>query len=81
MKHVLALELIGRNIEVCEASNRSLIGLKGRVLNETKNTIIIENEDTRKTLMKEQITFIVEINDKRIKIDGKKITKRPEKRL
>jgi len=81
MKHVLAQELIGRSIEVCEARNESLIGLKGTVVNETKNTIIIDHKKIRKTLMKDQISFIVKIKDKRIKIDGKKITKRPEKRL
>ena len=79
-KNVLARELIGRSMEVANATNKSLIGIKGRVIDETKNTITIELNDKKKTLIKEQITFITTIEGKRIKIDGKKITKRPDKR-
>lgn len=35
--------LIGKFIEVVEARNKSLIGLRGRVIDETKNLIILEN--------------------------------------
>jgi ribonuclease P protein subunit POP4 len=31
--------LIGRNIEIVEAKNKSLVGLKGKVVDETKNTL------------------------------------------
>ena len=79
-KHVLRGELIGCNIEVVEADNKQLEGIKGRIIDETKNTITI-NDGKHKMLLKNQIRFIMEIDGKRLKIDGKKINKRPEKRI
>ena len=82
VKDVLRQELIGCAIEVTGATNSSLIGIKGKIVDETKNTIIIKDKENRKkSLLKEQVTFIISIKDKRIEIDGKKIKKRPEKRI
>lgn len=36
-------DLIGKFIEVMGARNKNLIGLRGRVIDETKNLIILEN--------------------------------------
>jgi ribonuclease P protein subunit POP4 len=73
-------ELIGCAIEVVKAENNSLVGLKGKVVDETKDTLLIADGKKKKRLLKKQITFIAEIKNKRIEIDGKKINKRPEKR-
>ena len=80
-KNILKMELIGRNIEIINATNKDLIGIKGKIIDETQHTIIISQKDKRKTLLKEQITFIVTEKNRRIKIDGKKINKKPEKRI
>ena len=53
--------LIGSYIEVVESKNKGLVGLKGTVIDETKNMIVIENGITRK-IIKSQVV---------IKIDGK----------
>jgi ribonuclease P protein subunit POP4 len=53
--------LIGSCIEVVESKNKDLVGLKGNVIDETKNMIVIENGMTRK-IIKSQVI---------IKIDGK----------
>ncbi len=79
-KHKFDKELIGCAIEVTQAENKSLVGLKGKVIDETKNTLLFEEKGKRKRVLKEQVTFIAEINNKRIEIDGKKIIKKPEKR-
>ena len=82
VKDVLKKELIGCALEVTDAENKRLKGIKGKIIDETKNTIIIQNKNkVKKTLLKNQIKFIIEINNKRIEIDGKKINKKSEKRI
>ena len=49
-------ELIGSFVEVVGSKNRSLIGLAGKVIDETKYTLVIENEK-RKRIMKTQVTL------------------------
>jgi len=49
--------LIGKVIEITSSNNKNLVGLKGEVIDETKNTIKIETENKIKTLIKKQIEF------------------------
>ncbi len=81
MKQLLKRELIGRNIEVTGSANKSLVGIKGKIIDETKNTIVVVNGNRRKVLLKKQIQFAFTVGDKRVKIDGSKLIKRPEKRI
>lgn len=74
-------ELIGLNITIIEAKNQDLIGLKGKIIDETKNTITIEEQDKTKKIVKDQIIFNTEFNNKKIQIDGKLLVGRPEERL
>ncbi len=48
-------ELIGLNIEVIKSNNKANIGIKGKIIDETKNMIIIKNEKGIKKLIKKQI--------------------------
>ncbi|MFQ5474646.1 MAG: ribonuclease P protein component 1 [Candidatus Nanoarchaeia archaeon] len=70
-------ELVGSEIEVVDASNRSLIGIKGEVVDETRNTIRIKRGDVEKTLLKEQVT--IKIRD--TEIIGQALVGRPEERI
>ena len=36
--------MIGSNIEITESKNKTLIGLKGKVIDQTKNTITLETK-------------------------------------
>ncbi len=78
---VLRYELIGLHIEVTGSSNRSLIGLHGKVVEETRNTITIEENNKEKKLVKGQITLATTINGKKITINGELLIGRPEERL
>jgi len=69
--------LIGELIEVVEAKNPSLTGIRGKTIDETRNTIIIDTEDGAKTLIKDKIT--IKINGKTI--HGEKLTGRTEERI
>ncbi len=72
-----AEEYIGSMLEVVQSPNPSLNGLRGKVLNETKHTFIIEVNQQEKRIMKKGNTF--HINGK--EVQGSLITKRPEERL
>ncbi|MDP4012766.1 MAG: ribonuclease P protein subunit [Candidatus Nanoarchaeia archaeon] len=73
--------LIGRNIEIVEAKNKSLVGLKGKVVDETKNTLIIETKDREKSVLKEQVKLLINFKKEKIKADGKIFVGRPEERI
>ena len=71
------IAIIGEPIEVVEAKNLSLNGIRGQVVDETKNTIIIKTDKGTKTMVKDQIT--IKINNKTI--NGKKLSGRIEMRI
>jgi len=70
-------ELIGKKIKIIESKNKSLVGIEGYVVDETKNMISIESDGETKNIVKDQCVFDVEGK----KISGKEIAKRPEERI
>ena len=69
---------IGSEVFVEESKNKTLIGLKGKIIDETKNTFIIKLDDGKiKTLLKNASDFIIDNK----KINGEKITKKPYERI
>ena len=80
MKKTFPHELIGRIIEIIDSKNPSSIGIKGKIVDETKSTIKVLKEDSRQvTLLKNTITFKIPETGEIIR--GEEITKRPEERL
>jgi ribonuclease P protein subunit POP4 len=77
LKDLLRSEFIGNQIKIIEAKNSSLIGLTGKVINESKNMLTIDTGSKTKSLIKNQITFIF----KGKKVVGKSISSRPEERI
>ena len=80
-KDLLRHELIGLNIEVVGSKNRSLLGLKGKVVNETKNTLVLKIEGKTKRLLKNQIIIKCKMKQKQVRIKGTLLVGRPEERL
>ena len=77
IKDVIKYELIGCSLEITDSENKSLIGIKGKIIDETKNMLILEN----KKLIKSQSKFKIKIDNKNYLIDGKLLVGRPEDRL
>jgi len=70
--------LIGKTIKVTDSKNKTLVGVEGKVVDETKNTIkIIDKKKREKTFIKNQITFAFN----NTVVEGKKIAKRIEERI
>lgn len=80
-RKIVGCELIGLILEVIDAKNKSLIGLKGKVVDETKNTITIEINNKEKKILKNQVTLKIPIDDQMYEVDGKLLVGRPENRL
>jgi len=80
-KDVPKSEFIGLIVEIVESKNPSLTGIKGKIVNETKNTFDIETKNTTKRVIKDQITFTTKIKGKKVKIKGEILKARPEDRI
>ncbi len=74
-------ELIGAMVEIINATNKKDLGQKGKVIDETKNTITIETKKANKKFIKNTITLRVKTNKEEMIIDGKTITKRSYDRI
>ncbi len=80
-QEVAGCELIGTKISVVDATNKSLIGLEGKVMDETRNTLLIESEHKEVILIKEQITIEFKYKNQKVRVNGKILVARPEDRL
>ncbi|UCC40823.1 MAG: ribonuclease P protein component 1 [Candidatus Aminicenantes bacterium] len=81
-ENILRHELIGLEVKITNSSNNRIVGLKGKVIDETRNTLIITNEKNRKMIPKDVSVFQFKLPDgTAVKIDGVKLVGRPENRL
>ncbi len=81
-KNIVKHELIGLKVSVVDSKNPSNKGIDGIVIDETRNTLVIETKKGEKRLVKEQCVFVFELPDgKRVKVDGKLLVSKPENRI
>jgi ribonuclease P protein subunit POP4 len=81
-KNLIKHELIGLTVEIADSTNKFQVGVKGLVVDETKNTLTIETEKGMKKIQKKGSVFIFKISsEKKVKVNGNKIAVRPEDRL
>lgn len=68
---------------MAESSHQGFTGLEGKVVNETKNTLTLEDREGReKIIPKETATFHFKLPDgSTVEIEGKIIVSRPEDRI
>lgn len=80
-KNIVLHELIGLQAEVIDTKEKSQKGIKGKVIDETKNMLIIQTKDGEKKIPK-KISRFKFIADKTIFIvNGQEIAFRPYERL
>ncbi|MBI5228336.1 ribonuclease P protein subunit [Candidatus Micrarchaeota archaeon] len=86
-KNLLFSTFIGLPVEIVNSSQRNLIGIKGIIVDETKNLIVIEREDKPDREIKipkvsSVFRFTLENNGnkEKIDVDGASITFRPHER-
>ena len=81
VKNILRHELIGLSCEIIKTSNKSQIGIKGRIVDETLKVIEIKTSEGKKMVAKKNTIFRITIDDKKIDIEGNFIAYRPEDRI
>ena len=74
MNHIT---LLGKQIEVKQSSNRYEVGIKGIVIEDTKNTIKVRTENGVKIILKNNV--ILMINNR--EIDGNLLIGKEEERI
>ncbi|MFH1240516.1 MAG: ribonuclease P protein subunit [Candidatus Diapherotrites archaeon] len=80
-KNLPAHELIGLNAKVVKSVDSKKTGVKGKVVNETKNILELENNSVIKKIPKKEVVFEFEIGNEKIIIDGKMLNEKPENRV
>ena len=81
-KNLVHHEFIGLKVHVTSKKNKSL-NLKGTIIDETKNTIKIEDENNHeKIIPKNGSIFVFELsNGEKVEINGNILSIRPEDRI
>jgi ribonuclease P protein subunit POP4 len=79
---IIRFEFIGSNVQVAQSLHGDYVGLAGKVIGETKNTITLFDEGKAKSIIKEFSVFNFTFGDGTVvDIDGKLLVGRPEDRL
>ena len=75
-------EFIGLETKVIKSSNPHVVGITGRVVDETRNTLTILHNGEKKVVIKDTAVFDFVMSDGTVvEIDGNVIMGRPEDRL
>ncbi|MFQ5758489.1 MAG: ribonuclease P protein component 1 [Candidatus Bathyarchaeia archaeon] len=79
---IVQREFIGLNAEVVRSSNPTYVGISGKVVDETRNALIIMHKNQKKTVIKNTAVFHFTMPDGTVvEINGKVIVGRPEDRI
>jgi|Deesub1362A_J573_1020465.scaffolds.fasta_scaffold00098_46 ribonuclease P protein subunit POP4 len=79
-ENLIRHELIGLRCRIVNATNPSLIGIKGIVIDETKNMLIIKNKKEW-MIPKSEVVLEFRLKDGKVKINGRTLVGRPEDRV
>jgi ribonuclease P protein subunit POP4 len=75
-------ELIGLKARVIKSTNQSNIGIKGMVIDETRNTVTLRHANEDKVIAKNTVVLHLTTADGTIvEVDGSIISGRPEDRV
>ncbi|MCL4388995.1 MAG: ribonuclease P protein subunit [Candidatus Marsarchaeota archaeon] len=80
-KTIVLHELIGLKASVVSSNDSSRNGIKGIVINETKNTVVIRTKTGDKAVPKRTSTFKFLFGRNKFTVSGEEICFRPQERL
>jgi len=79
--NILIHEFMGLEVEIAKSTCRNLIGKKGRIVNETRNTIEIEGKCKTKIIPKRSSTFRFYLpGGESVDVEGRLVEYNPEDR-
>jgi ribonuclease P protein subunit POP4 len=73
-------ELIGSNVKVRNSNNLDY-NFSGRIVDESRNTFIIEKKGKQKIIIKKDVDFIFSLGKYDVKVAGKTLLGRSEDRV
>jgi len=73
-------ELIGLGVLVTDAPDASLVGLRGIVRDETRNTLVVETARGEKRVPKHKAAFTFDVQGG-VRVEGDDLLFRPEDRI
>ena len=74
-------ELIGLGVEILESSCDLYLGIRGKVVDESRNTLTIEQDGAEKKVPKDCCRFRFDDGSRTYVVSGKEIKFRPEDRI
>ena len=74
-------ELIGRHVTIKECTDPNWVNKSGLIIDETKNTFLIEINNEQKRIAKNIAKFEFEHDEKKVMLNGSRLTYRPEDRI
>jgi len=81
-ENIVRHELIGLKTVVSKSPNRFLAGVRGQVVDETRNTIKINTKKGVRVIPKEVAIFRFSLPDgSTVEVDGPRLVGRPENRM
>ena len=75
---IVRMSWIGRNLQVIDSLDSSLIDLTGTVVNETKNMLVVRSDSKDRKIPKSVVSFTIDDSET---IDGHAVLHRPENRI
>ena len=74
--------MIGLSVFVAGSTNRDLVGISGRIVDETRNTLLVETEHGTKRIPKSNTSLIFTLPDgQRARVSGSILISQPENRI
>ena len=81
-RNIVNHELVGLSVEVLESLAESYVGMKGKVVDETYNMLVLETSEGEKKVLKSVSKFLFMLpNGRKVVVNGSILVGRPEERL
>lgn len=81
-ENLLQHELIGLRAKIVQSTNPSLMNKEGIIVDETRNTLVLKENESLKTIPKREVRLCLNLPEgKKVKVDGRKLIARAEDRV
>lgn len=79
--NISAHEMIGLDTKVLQSTNSQINGISGKIVDETKNMFVLKTKNGLRSIAKNHNKWFFSINEQKIILDGKSLSKRSQDRL
>ena len=79
--NIASHEFIGLDTEIVQSTNPQIVGLNGRIINETKSMFTINTKSGSKYIAKSTNSWKFSVEGKDIVVNGTRIAKKPFDRI